>query len=258
MKNKRWYSLFLAFVMLISTVVQPVQTVLAVTTSNSAAEAIMASDESNEESEKQAEETHETVSSTESAEVLQETEAEVQSTDKVVEATASTTQESSSTTESSTTESSSEEAEEKEEAIDRPDGPINIKDYLKSNEDFLNDVIVKVTSADGKTNIDYENESIPGDAKIHLGYQFNIPEWLLTTKSLKSGDYYDITLPKDIKLDIHNGSLKDDTGEKIASFNVLENGKHFKEQVHQLQERLSHNLLKITAGQVNIVVMTRS
>ena len=225
MKNKRWYSLFLAFVMLISTVVQPVQTVLAVTTSNSAAEAIMASDESNEESEKQAEETHETVSSTESAEVLQETEAEVQSTDKVVEATASTTQESSSTTESSTTESSSEEAEEKEEAIDRPDGPINIKDYLKLGEEFLTGVEIAVKSADGTTDIAYKNnEQVPSDARINLDYQFAIPNRLLTSGLLKSGDYYEFDLPSALKLENKEGNLPNVNGVSFGTYK-LSNGK---------------------------------
>ena len=40
----------------------------------------------------------------------------------------------------------------------------------------------------------------------------------------------------------------------IMTVNVLGNGKHFKEQAHQLQEQLSHNWAKKMVGRVNVMV----
>ena len=193
-QNKKWYSLFLVLLISISTVIQPLQAVAAVTAMETMAT--------------EAKVLNEEIDTTQAEGVVEETE---ESTEEVVTSSSSEVVEESISSEEAiheteestevTVESTTEEKEvkkltAKKEVEDRES--IDIKTLL-NGEKFLTDVAIKITDKDGKE-LDYKTESIPLDALVSLKYNYKIPEHLLTDKKLKAGDYYDITIPAGINI----------------------------------------------------------
>lgn len=237
-KNKKWYSLFLVLLISMTSVIQPIQAVAAVANLETASSETVQSETVNAD--------HSNTSETASSEAVQEepkqTEestapsseevvAETTPSEEVLKEEASTSSTSEKTVDSSTEEKK--ETKRTKRSVDRE--PIDIKRELKPGESFLSNVTFKAIK-DGQP-IDYTKESIPNDTLIQLIYDYSIPQRMLDEKLLKSGDYYDIKIPEQIRLKNFSGELKGAQG--VFGRYELVNGSirlTFNEKVEELNE----------------------
>lgn len=224
-KNKKWYSLFLATLILLATVIQPIQIVAAVTALETVSEETQAKsletsniDETNKILEEQ------TVTS-----VSEET----KTTDTIVpeEKTASEEKIVESLTEA--TKESEEQPKSKQVRVDRE--PRNIKEVL-GDTNFLTKVNISVIGSEGKE-LDYKNQPVPATAKLALDYHFALPNDLLSKKEILAGDYYDIDLPASIQITAGLSMELKQNGIVFGTAVVTEDGKiriTFNEKVEEL------------------------
>lgn len=102
--------------------------------------------------------------------------------------------------------------------------PINIASLFEEGDQFITDLAVNVYDKTGKE-YDYQTETIPADALIKLSYDWSIPEHLLDLLLLRSGDYYELALPKELVFTSGKGDLKNANGDVHGEYEFTADGK---------------------------------
>ncbi|MDT2831297.1 Cna B-type domain-containing protein [Vagococcus carniphilus] len=229
---KKWYSLFAVGTILFSTVIQPVQAVVAMTADSETVNESLKEEEGDSDSVN-----FETTSET--------TQSSIEELDMAEEATDSTvSKEKESGTEDTSDLKESREPQKRMKTVKEEESG-DIRSLLDPSEKFITDMFLTVHDKDNNL-LDYTKDAIPADATIKLEYKWALPERLISENLIKPGYFYEIELPDNLELRPKNGTLISDDGKEYGTYEYTSDRKirwefnEILEEKHDISGKVSY------------------